>query len=52
MNDDPGFDDFDDDDFDDDTDDFDCPRFWVAGKGGGWHCPLAGTEDCDWECPN
>lgn len=31
---------------------FDCPRFWVSGKGGGWYCPLAGTEECDWECPN
>ena len=33
-------------DFDEDEDDdeFDCP----AGADG---CPLAGTEECDWECP-
>ena len=27
---------------------FECARYW---DGTGWHCPLAGTEDCDWECP-
>lgn len=48
-----GFDgDDDDDEPDDDTDAFECPRYWIAGKGGGWACPLIGTEDCDWECPN
>lgn len=26
---------------------FECPAYW---DGGAWHCPLAGTEDCDWEC--
>ena len=47
-------DDFDQDDgLDDDGNfPFDCPRFWVSGKGGGWYCPLAGTEECDWECEN
>ena len=32
---------------------FECPRYWIAvrgGKKGYWHCPLAGTEECDWEC--
>lgn len=27
----------------------DCGR-WINGKLGP-HCRLAGTEDCDWECP-
>lgn len=52
---DPDFDTFDhdqDDGLDEDGNiPFDCPRFWVSGKGGGWHCPLVGTEECDWECP-
>lgn len=26
---------------------FECPAYWT---GGAWHCPLAGTEECDWEC--
>jgi hypothetical protein len=30
---------------------FECARFWIAGKGGGWFCPLQGSEECDWECP-
>ncbi len=34
---------------DDDTDDFDCPMYWTGGE---WHCPLVGSEDCDWSCPN
>lgn len=29
---------------DDELEGFDCPR----GADG---CPLAGTEECDWECP-
>jgi hypothetical protein len=24
-----------------------CPAFW---DGDGWHCPLVGSEDCDWDC--
>lgn len=27
---------------------FECAAYWI--KGAGWHCPLAGTEECDWEC--
>lgn len=42
----------DDDEPEDDEEDFYCPRHWVPGKGGGWSCPLAGSEECDWECPN
>lgn len=31
---------------------FECAAFWVGGeKDGYWHCPMAGTEDCDWDCP-
>jgi hypothetical protein len=33
------------DDWDDDEDEFDCG--WVRGVG----CQLAGTEECDFECP-
>jgi hypothetical protein len=32
---------------------FECPAYWIPGSGkskGYWHCPLAGTEECDWEC--
>jgi hypothetical protein len=46
--------DFDDDDgeYDDGLDDdgnfpFECPAYWPNGQ---WVCPLAGTEECDWEC--
>ena len=42
--------------FDDDEDDqpeygfaFDCPSYV---DGDGRHCPLVGSEDCDWECPH
>jgi hypothetical protein len=47
MSDDPCFDDFDDDESDPDEEflDFDC-RMMADGQ-----CPLAGTEECDWECP-
>lgn len=44
------------DDFYDDTDDGDldydegCAAYWVDGEG--WHCPLIGSEECDWECRN
>lgn len=45
MSHDPGDpDDFDDDDFDQG---FECAAYWT---GEGWHCPLAGSEECDWEC--
>ena len=27
---------------------FECARWWTGTE---WHCPLAGTEECDWECP-
>jgi hypothetical protein len=46
------------DDFDDDQHDgldedgnipFECSRYWIKGEG--WYCPMAGTEECDWECP-
>lgn len=39
-------DDYDDGFDDDDEPDFDCPFDPNSG-----HCPLAGTEECDWECP-
>ena len=29
---------------------FECARFWIKSEG--WYCPMAGTEECDWECPN
>jgi len=39
---------YDDDDLDDDGNiPFECAAYWI---GGAWHCPLAGTEECDWEC--
>jgi hypothetical protein len=45
--------DFDDDDgWPDDAcgeDDFDCPMYWTGSE---WHCPLAGSEECDWDCPH
>lgn len=27
---------------------FECASWWTGTE---WHCPLAGTEECDWECP-
>lgn len=27
---------------------FECQSFPTPD---GWHCPMAGTEECDWECP-
>lgn len=33
---------------------FECSAYWISGsrqKKGYWHCPLAGSEECDWECP-
>jgi hypothetical protein len=40
---------YDDDEPDDDGEDFgfECAAYWTGSE---WHCPLAGTEDCDWEC--
>lgn len=35
---------------DDLEDDFDCGAF-TNGKFDFYACRLAGTEDCDWECP-
>ena len=45
--------DFDDDPHDDDEegDGFECGA-WFNGKFDFYHCQLAGTEDCDWECPH
>jgi hypothetical protein len=28
---------------------FECPRYFIKGEG--WYCPLIGTEECDWDCP-
>ena len=41
------------DDFEDDEDcefDFECAGFFE--ENGRFYCPLWGTEECDWECPN
>jgi hypothetical protein len=40
--------DFEDDDGPD-CDEYDCSMYWT---GEAWHCPLLGSEECDWECPN
>lgn len=39
------------DDLDQDEDEpgFDCPM-WFDGHD--WHCPLLGSEQCDWDCPH
>ncbi len=42
------YDDFRDDDEEDDG--FECGAFF-NGRFDFYHCQLAGTEDCDWECP-
>jgi len=35
-------------DFDSEDDGgFECAAYWT---GTDWHCPLAGSEECDWEC--
>lgn len=34
----------------DEEDEFECGA-WFNGKFDYYHCRLAGTEDCDWECP-
>lgn len=34
----------------DEEDEFDCGA-WFNGKFDFYSCQLAGTEDCDWECP-
>ena len=28
---------------------FECAEYWTGSE---WYCPLAGTEECDWDCPN
>lgn len=43
-------DDYLDDDFEELEDEFECGA-WFNGKFDFYHCQLAGTEDCDWECP-
>ena len=30
---------------------FECGA-WIDGKFDYYHCQLAGTEECDWECPS
>jgi hypothetical protein len=46
--------DFDDDSYesddDEEEDDFECGAF-INGRFDYAGCQLAGTEDCDWECP-
>lgn len=37
-------------DCDDLEDEFECGA-WFNGKFDFYSCQLAGTEDCDWECP-
>lgn len=39
---------FDDDDFDPEGPAFECAGY---DDGTGFYCPLWGTEECDWECP-
>lgn len=34
----------------DDGFEFECGA-WINGKFDFYSCQLAGTEDCDWECP-
>lgn len=51
SNDDP-YDYLDDEDDPEEDEGFECAAFWVGDeKTGGWYCPIAGTEDCDWDCP-
>ena len=44
------------DDCDDDPDDdgygfaFECAGYYPDGKT--FYCPMWGSEECDWECPN
>lgn len=48
------YDDFDYDDFHDEDeveDEFECGA-WINGRFDYYSCQLAGTEDCDWECPH
>lgn len=41
--------DFDDEDFDPEGPAFECAGF---NDGTGFYCPLWGSEECDWDCPN
>ncbi len=43
------FDDEPDDDSEPNSPDFECHGF---NDGTGFYCPLWGSEECDWECPN
>lgn len=38
---------YDEPDYDEDDGGFECAKYW---DGTSWHCPLAGSEECDWEC--
>ena len=41
-------------DDDEDSEEFDCGRYDQSAPGGMWPagmCRLAGTEECDFECP-
>lgn len=41
---------YDDDELDDGTDfAANCPAFWDGER---WHCPEAGSESCDIDCPH
>ena len=42
--------DHEDDDWGEEDEVFECGA-WLNGKLDYCHCQLAGTEDCDWECP-
>lgn len=41
-------------DFDPDDEPCEEPEYECAGfnDGTGFYCPLWGSEECDWECPN
>lgn len=41
-------------DYDPDDSDPEGPAFECAGfnDGTGFYCPMWGSEECDWECPN
>lgn len=43
-------DNYDDDFAEEEEDEFECGAFF-SGRFDFYACQLAGTEDCDWECP-
>ncbi len=43
------FDSYDPPETEDDTDAFECAGYYIDGE---FYCPIAGTEECDWECDN